>query len=113
MTVHKEGCPNEPANYRHISVLGCVNTLLEKVVVKRIHSFLSKYNILTPEQHESRFDKSTRTALVSLAPKINESLNYNNICIGFFLDIKKALDTVNHNILLEKLQNYEFEGIAK
>lgn len=110
--IYKHGDQNLPENYRPISVLSCVNTLFEKLIAKRVTEFLHREEILTSCQHGFRVKRSTCTAVLNLSEKLNSFLNDNNSAIGIFLDIRKAFDTVNHDILLRKLQCYGFRGIT-
>lgn len=110
--IYKNGDPNDLANYRPITILSCINTLFEKLIAARIMNFVEKYNILVANQHGFRKNFSTGTAVHSVSEIVNSSLNKNRTTIGIFLDIKKAFDSVNHDILLQKLERYGFRGPA-
>lgn len=110
--IHKAGDKNIPENYRPISILSTINIVFEKLIVRRIMSFLEGQSILTPCQHGFRKGRSTDTAVLSLSELINFHLNNNRTVVGIFLDIKKAFDTVNHSILLNKLECYGFRGMC-
>ena len=86
-------------NYRHISLLPQFSIILEKLYTDRLDSFLFKYSILSPSQYGFRSNMSTSHALIELVEEITASLDNNKYAIGIFVDLKKAFDTINHNIL--------------
>lgn len=110
--IFKADDPNNITNYRPITILSCINILFEKLIAKRIISYIQKYNILSQNQHGFRKNYSTATAVHSVTEVIYNALNNNKFALGIFLDIKKAFDSVNHEILLTKLERYGFRGPA-
>ena len=69
---------------------------------KRIVKFLDKHDILFKDQYGFRAGKSTQQAMLELTDKISLEIEWNEYIIGIFLDLSKAFDTVNHEILLHK-----------
>ncbi|WP_223119964.1 reverse transcriptase domain-containing protein, partial [Salmonella sp. S146_54837] len=75
-----------------------------------IFNFLNKYNIFCNEQYGFRPEHSTELALADVIDKLYNSLDQNKTCIGVFLDLSKAFDTIDHAILLSKLHHYGIRG---
>lgn len=111
--IYKGGDANDYHNYRPISILNSINTIFEKLLAKRIIRFLNKHQVLLENQHGFRANKSTATAVKTLSETVNKALNANCYAIGIFIDIKKAFDTVNYEILLMKMERYGFRGLFK
>ena len=102
----------EVENYRPISLLSNVNKIIEKLMHERLNKFLSVNNCIFINQFGFRSKHSTNHALISLTEGIRSSLDKNEIACGIFIDLQKAFDTVDHNILLSKLEHYGIRGIA-
>ena len=79
---------------------------------KRLYSFLETQNCFYPAQFGFRLNVSTNNALMSIIENIQTQLDEGKYCAGVFVDLKKAFDTVDHNILLRKLDYYGIRGIA-
>ena len=71
-----------------------------------------KYNILSDSQYGFRKHRSTLCALTHLCDKISSSIDNKQFTVGIFIDLSKAFDTVDHNILLEKLEHYSIKVTA-
>ena len=97
-------------NYRPISILPCFSKILESAMHRRLMDYLTKHSILNNHQYGFRKKHSTFMAILELTNKIFDSFEKNELTIGIFIDLKKAFDTVNHSILLDKLNFYGIRG---
>ena len=99
-------------NYRPISVLPSFSKVLEKIVHTRLYNFLDKHSLLVDEQYGFRSKRSTYMALMELTTNLNHALKHKEHTMGIFLDLSKAFDTIDHNILITKLHHYGIRGTA-
>jgi len=82
---------------RPVSLLNVFSKLIEKLMHKRLYSFLMKNNILYKYQFGFRkFFFSTTLALIEVIDNLIQNMENGNILVGMYLDLQKAFDTVNH-----------------
>ena len=110
--VFKKGSQTCLSNYHPISLLSTFHKLLEKLMYNRLIRFLDKHNVLYDKQFGFRSKHNTDHAILSIPDKIQKAIEERNYSCGIFLHFSKAFDTVNHKILLSKLEHYGIRGIA-
>ena len=101
----------ELSNYRPISVLPLVGKILERVVNDQLCDFLNTQNFFAAEQSGFRSNHSTQTAVLDVADHILNNMDSGKVTGAIFLDLKKAFDTVDHQILLSNLHSYGVKGL--
>ncbi|XP_077992244.1 putative G-protein coupled receptor No9 [Glandiceps talaboti] len=99
-------CHTDVGNYRPISVLPILSKEMESIVSNQLINYLDKYDILIRTQFGFRKKHSTKLALTDIADKLDKGY----LTFGIFIDLRKAFDTINHNILIEKLNHYVIRG---
>ncbi len=109
--IYKAGDRLSPDNYRPISLLPNFSKILEKVVSNRLIGFLDDHNILSNNQFGFRKNHSTIHPLMLFMNNLTSALNKKQFSIAIFCDLRKAFDTVDHNILLDKLKNLGVRGV--
>ena len=110
IALYKKGSKLITENYRPISLLNIFDKILEKLLYKRLVSFLNIYDALFQFQFGFREGYSTTLALTEITDKIKFAIDNNEYVVGVFLDLCKAFDTVDHSILLQKLKYYGIRG---
>ena len=108
----KKGDITEFSNYGPISLLTSFSKIIEKIISKRLYSYLNGNNILVDDQYGFRKQLSTEMATYTLLNNVLSSLDGRNLVGGLFCNLQKAFDCVNHEMLLAKMEFYGISGIA-
>ena len=80
---------------------------------RRLIKFIENNKILTKHQYGFRDNRSTELAIIELTDRITKAIDKGEYTMGIFLDLSKAFDTINHKILIEKLEHYCIQGLAQ
>lgn len=108
--IFKNGDKSNPNNYRPISVLPVLSKILEKIINKKLSYFLENKNLLFNNQYGFRKSRDSEVAAMDVITNIQLNLDNNKKCGIVSLDLCKAFDTVNHDILLIKLFEIGIRG---
>lgn len=106
----KKGDPIQIENYRPISVLPFLDKVLEKLIERRLSNYCKKFYILTPSQLGFRPGISTDKALACFVNSIKLFIDKGNYTGSVFVNLSKAFDSIDHNILFTKLELYGIAG---
>ena len=104
---------DEVINYRPISLLITMSKVLEKIIYKIVYQFLEMNHILYESQYGFRNKCSYEHAITELTGYLLQAKELGQKSALIFLDLCKAFDTLNHNVLLKKLECYGIQGIAQ
>ena len=110
--LYKKNEDNDMNNYRPISLLPIISKIFEKIVQKQLYKYLNDNNLLFDSQHGFRTNYSTETAVIELTDYLNTQIDKHHIPLCIFLDLSKAFDTINFDILLLKLKNMGLSNMA-
>ena len=110
--LYKNKDKQECSNYRPISLLITLSKLLEKIVYRRVYQFLEKSEQIFPSQYGFRTSHSCENAVSELLSTIIRGKEQGLYTVSLFLDLSKAFDSLEHDMMLKKLESYGVCGIA-
>ena len=112
LPLHKSGDDDNPSNYRPISILPVLSKIIERHVHNHLYKYLDEYNLIYEFQSGFRPKHSCETALLRTINTWLKAIDESKIVGAIFLDLQKAFDVVNHEILLDKLSLYGMSQVT-
>ena len=110
--IYKKNDKENIQNYRPIALLPIFSKLFEKILHQRIYDFFVTKKLLIDEQFGFRKNYSTCLGALNLTDYVIKNIDKGNYCLGVFMDLSKAFDTIDHHILLRKLYHYGIRGLS-
>ena len=108
--IHKKGDKRNMNNYRPISLLPVLSKIFEKILNAQLTEHLDKYKIIDENQYGFRSGHSTEDAITKFIDTIEKELLTKKHVVSIYIDVSKAFDSCNHNILIEKLKRIGIRG---
>jgi Reverse transcriptase (RNA-dependent DNA polymerase) len=108
----REGNATDTDNYRPITILPVINKVVETILLSRIENFLEENEFFDKNQFAFRRGSGTDLAITEFLHYVNEALDKNHVVAAVFLDVKKAYDCINHELLIRKLELAGIRGLA-
>ena len=99
-------------NYCLISIFTCFSKIFERLIYKRVNNILNKHNVIINTQYGFQNKVSTNHGFIDIITNSYDNINSNQFTGLVFLEFTKAFDSINHDILLLKLQHFDTRGSA-
>ncbi len=111
LSIYKKDDETHFINYRPISLLHTISKIFDRVIFKQLYNYFLDNKLLYKSQYGFREGLSTANAPYELVDRLTMEMDNKNIPVNIFLDLSKAFDTLNHQILIKKLEYYELNGL--
>ena len=108
----KKGSRLDPGNYRPVSILNILSKVLERAVHKQLSEYFERRGVLFDNQSGFRSNYSTDTCMINLTDYIKKEVAKGNLVGMVLIDLQKAFDTVDHEILLSKLSSVGISSVS-
>ncbi|GAB0208172.1 mitochondrial enolase superfamily member 1 [Grus japonensis] len=110
MPIHKKGWKEDPGNYRPVSLTSVLGKVMEQIILSAITQHVQDTQVIRPSQHGFMKGRSCLSNLISFYDQVIHSVDEGKAVDVVYLDFSKALDTISHSILLEKLAAHSLDG---
>jgi len=110
--IFKSGSKQTLTNYRGIALVNTFSKIFEKLTSDRLISYLADNQFFYQHQYGFLPKRSTSQAILQVVNSVSDAINSSEVCLAVFLDIQKAFNTVDHQIMLGKLENAGIRGTA-
>ena len=107
-----KGIKSSLENYRPISIIPPLSKVFESILGAKMRVYFESNNILHQDQNGFREGRSCHLALNTIVDFAKNNLDKKNHVVAVFLDLSKAFDTIDHDLLLSKLNKYGFSDNA-
>jgi hypothetical protein len=108
--IHKSGDPREVSNYRPISLVSNISKIYEKIIKKQLDEFIEQHGLIHKNQFGFRRGMATEDAIAKVTSAIMSHIDEGAKCVGVFIDLRKAFDSVSHEKLISRLKSIGMRG---
>jgi len=108
--IYKGGAHKNPANYRPIAILSVIDKIFERYIDINLSNYLNKYEIIDSRQFAYQKGKGVDNLFADLSDYVNTNLSKKEHTLALFLDMSKAFDVLDHDLLLKKLEHIGIRG---
>ena len=112
LPIFEKGDVNSVNNYQPISLLPAISKIFERIIYNQLYAYVDNNNILSKEQYIFHIKHSTELAAVKLVDYIKNEIDGKYTPVNIYIDLSKAFNTFNFDILLHKLHYYGVTGVS-